>query len=124
MNLSNTKKLAIVGATTNPEKFGNIVLKDLLRKGFQVIPVNPKYDTIEGLAVYKDVTLLPKDVDLIVFIVPPDIGLEELKKAYQAGFRRFWFQPGAQSEDIISYSQELKDAEFSFMKCIMVETNK
>ncbi|MCX7796091.1 MAG: CoA-binding protein [bacterium] len=124
MDLSNIKKIAIVGATIDQKKFGNIVLKDLLKKGFQVIPVNPKYDIIEGLTTYKDVSLLPKDVDLIVFVVPPEIGIEELKKAYQLGFRRFWFQPGAQSEDIILYSQGLKDAEFSFMKCIMVETSR
>ncbi|MCX7795383.1 MAG: CoA-binding protein, partial [bacterium] len=44
MDLSNIKKIAIVGATIDQKKFGNIVLKDLLKKGFQVIPVNPKYD--------------------------------------------------------------------------------
>ncbi len=123
MNLREIKKVAIVGATTNKNKFGYIVLKDLIRKGFEVIPVSPKYDSIDGIEVYKDVSLLPEDTELLVFIVPPEVGLVEFKKAYEKGFRKFWFQPGAESKEIIEYAKELKDAEVSFIKCIMVETN-
>jgi len=123
MNLREIKKVAIVGATTNKNKFGYIVLKDLVKKGFEVIPVSPKYDSIDGIEVYKDVSLLPEDTELLVFIVPPEVGLVEFKKAYEKGFRKFWFQPGAESKEIIEYAKELKDAEASFIKCIMVETN-
>ncbi|MEJ5256727.1 MAG: CoA-binding protein [Fervidobacterium sp.] len=123
MDLRQIKKIAIIGATTNPEKFGNIVLKDLLKKGYDVLPVSPRYDFIEGLKVYKSVEELPVDTELIVFIVPPEIGIEELKKAYGTGFRKFWFQPGAESPEILEYAKTLNDAEFSFIKCIMVQTN-
>ncbi|PHJ12594.1 CoA-binding protein, partial [Fervidobacterium sp. SC_NGM5_G05] len=41
MNPKEFKKIAIIGATTNPNKFGNIVLKDLRKKGFEVYPVSP-----------------------------------------------------------------------------------
>jgi len=60
---------------------------------------------------------------LIVFVVPPEVGIEELKKAYNRGFRKFWFQPGAESKEIIEFSKNLSDADFSFIKCIMVQTN-
>lgn len=122
MNPKEFKKIAIIGATTNPNKFGNIVLKDLRKKGFEVYPVSPNYDEIDGLKVYKNVDELPKDVELLVFIVPPKIAIEELKKAYQSGFRKFWFQPGAESPELIEYSKTLSDAQFSFINCIMVET--
>lgn len=122
INPKEFKKIAIIGATTNPNKFGNIVLKDLRKKGFEVYPVSPNYDEIDGLKVYKNVDELPKDVELLVFIVPPKIAIEELKKAYQSGFRRFWFQPGAESPELIEYSKTLSDAQFSFINCIMVET--
>ncbi|MFN3691551.1 MAG: CoA-binding protein [Fervidobacterium sp.] len=122
MELSRIRKIALVGATKNPEKFGYIILKDLTGKGFEIFPVSPNYDEIDGVKVYKSVEELPSDVELIVFVVPPHIGLEELKKAYNKGFRRFWFQPGAESQEIIDYSKKLSDAEFSFIKCIMVMT--
>jgi len=122
MDVKKNSKVAIVGATTKSDKFGNIVLRDLIKKGFAVIPVNPRYDIIEGLPVCKDVSQLPEDTDLIVFIVPPDVGMAELKKAYEKGFRKFWFQPGAESEEIIDYVEGLENSEVSFKKCIMVET--
>lgn len=122
MVVNNIKKVAVIGATKNRDKFGNIILRDLLSKGFIVFPVSPSYDEIEGLRVYKSVEELPKDVELLVFVIPPHIGIEELKKAYALGFRKFWFQPGAESQEIIEYSRTLKDAEFSFIKCIMIET--
>ena len=123
MNLREIKKVAIVGATTNKNKFGYIVLKDLVKKGFEVVPVSPKYDTIDGIGVCRDVSLLPRDIELLVFIVPSEVGITEFRKAYEEGFRKFWFQPGAESKEIIEYAKELKDAEVSFIKCIMVETN-
>lgn len=122
MITADVKKVAIIGATKNRDKFGNIILRDLLSKGFVVFPVSPSYDEIEGIKVYKTVEELPKDVDLLIFVVPPHIGIEELRKAYGVGFRKFWFQPGAESSEIIEYSKTLKDAEFSFIRCIMVET--
>lgn len=37
MNPKEFKKIAIIGATTNPNKFGNIVLKDLRKKDLKFI---------------------------------------------------------------------------------------
>jgi len=49
--------------------------------------------------------------------------LLNLRKRTRKDSRKFWFQPGAESKEIIEYAKELKDAEASFIKCIMVETN-
>ncbi|AJG41149.1 CoA-binding protein [Thermotoga sp. RQ7] len=117
------KRIALVGATVNPRKYGNIILKDLVSKGFEVLPVNPKYDEIEGFKTHRSVEELPKDVDVIVFVVPPEVALEETKKAYKAGFRKFWYQPGAFSREIEEFLSALDDVEYSAEKCIMVETS-
>jgi len=117
------KKIAVVGASKNPRKYGNIIVKDLKSKGFEVYPVNPKYDEIEGLKCYKSVKDLPKDVDVIVFVLPPQIGLQVAKEAIDAGFKRLWFQPGAESEEIKEFLSQ-KNVEYSFNRCIMVETSE
>ncbi|KUJ98408.1 MAG: Uncharacterized protein XD43_1924 [Thermococcales archaeon 44_46] len=122
MNAKEFRKIALVGATPNPTKYGNIILKDLLGKGFEVLPVNPKYDEIEGVKCYRSVKELPRDVDVIVFVVPPKVGLQVAKEAVEAGFKRLWFQPGAESEEIREFLEKA-GVEYSFEKCIMVETS-
>lgn len=122
MNVKEFKKIALVGASKNPAKYGNIILKDLLSKGFEVLPVNPNYDEIEGVKCYKSIKELPRDVDVIVFVVPPKVGLQVAKEAVEAGFKKLWFQPGAESEEIREFLEKV-GVEYSFEKCIMVETS-
>jgi predicted CoA-binding protein len=40
-------KIVVIGASNDSEKFGNIIVKDLLKKGHTVVPVNPKEQNIE-----------------------------------------------------------------------------
>lgn len=123
MDLKSIKKIALVGATTNKEKFGNIILRDLTKKGFEVIPVTPNYDEVEGIKTIKNVNELPKDIDLIVFVVPPKIGVEITKQAINAGFVNLWYQPGAYSDEIEKVLKE-NNIKAVYDICIMVETNK
>jgi len=67
--------VAVIGATTNPFKGGNAIVKNLIA-GFKgpVYPVNPRYDTIEGLRSYGSVTEVEGPVDLaIVFVPAPEV---------------------------------------------------
>ena len=34
--------LAVVGASRDPKKFGNSIYRELKRKGYKVLPVNPQ----------------------------------------------------------------------------------
>ncbi len=123
MNPKEFRKIAIVGASKNPKKYGNIILKDLVSKGFEVYPINPKYKEIDGIKCYKSVKELPKEIDVIVFVLPPKIGLQVAKEAIEVGFRRLWFQPGAESEEIRKFLED-NNVEYSFDRCIMVETSE
>ncbi|MDI3516252.1 MAG: uncharacterized protein PWP37_1775 [Thermotogota bacterium] len=116
------RKMAVIGASANRSKYGNIIVRDLKRKGYEVYPVNPKLDELEGLKCYRSLEDLPKDVELIVFVVPPEIGIEEARKAVSLGFKRLWFQPGAESKEIEDFLKN-QNVEYSFYRCVMVETN-
>ena len=123
MNLENVKRIAIIGASKNPEKYGNIILRDLISKGYEVFPVNPKYEEIEGIKCYKSIEKLPRNVEILVFVVPPQVGIEIVEKALKIGFKNFWFQPGAESEEIKSLLEN-KEVNAVFGKCVMKETDK
>ena len=56
------KKLAIVGVSRNKKKFGYLVFRDLKARGYEVCPVNPNTDKINGDLCYKSVKDLPADI--------------------------------------------------------------
>jgi len=66
------KSVAVVGASNAPEKYGYIILKNILDAGFagSVYPVNPKATEILGRPCTKSVADLPPGVDLAVIIIP------------------------------------------------------
>ena len=45
-----SKKVAIVGASPNRDNFGRSLMEELKKKDYEVIPVNPKYEEVEGIA--------------------------------------------------------------------------
>lgn len=64
--------IAILGASGKPGKLGYVIVKNLVDSDFngEVYPVNPKSDEILGYKVYKSVTEIPGDVDLVVTALP------------------------------------------------------
>ncbi|MCC3263936.1 CoA-binding protein, partial [Paenibacillus polymyxa] len=57
--------IAIIGASSDPNRIGGIALDHLARLGFkgQVYPVNPKYPELAGFRCYADVESLPAAPD-------------------------------------------------------------
>ena len=66
------KKLAIIGASRNPKKFGRQVYDALKQKGFTVYGVNPNAEDLDGDPCYKDIASLPAEVDRLFFVTPPE----------------------------------------------------
>ena len=118
-NKSNS--IALVGASKNPDKYGNKILKDLISKGYRVFPINKFEKEIEGLEVFKNVTDLKEIPSIINFVVPPNESRTVTNYLVSKGYDNFWYQPGAESEDISFYLKSL-NKNFIDDKCIMVET--
>jgi len=66
------KSIAVIGASTSPDKLGHEVLKNIIDGGFQgdVYPINPKADVILDLPCHKSVKEIEEAVDLAVIIIP------------------------------------------------------
>lgn len=63
--LTDYKRVAMVGLSDNKTRASNVVGKYLLKHGFEVIPVNPKFDEILGQKCYPDLTSIPTPVDIV-----------------------------------------------------------
>lgn len=65
--------VAVIGASSKPHSVGATVMKNLVAGGYAgaILPVNPKYDTLEGLQVYPNIGCLPATPDLAIICTPP-----------------------------------------------------
>jgi acyl-CoA synthetase (NDP forming) len=67
------KTFAVVGASTNKEKYGYLCYASLKAHGRTVYPINPRADAIDGDKCYPSVSDLPEKPDVVVAVVPPAI---------------------------------------------------
>jgi uncharacterized protein len=99
-------KIAVVGASRNRAKYGNIVYRNLKELGYRVFAVNPVAKTIEDDPCFPNLRSIPEAVDAAIFIVPPIRTEAVVKEALELGIRYFWMQPGAESEAAVRMAQE------------------
>jgi uncharacterized protein len=100
------KRFAVIGATDNPQKYGNQIVKNLKKRGYEVYPINPKLKELEGLKCYESLAAIPVKVDVVDFVVPPAVTEEILKQCRELELDHIWLQPGSESEAAIAFCQE------------------
>jgi acetyl coenzyme A synthetase (ADP forming)-like protein len=85
----NPESVAVIGASTNSEKLGYAVVKNLLDGGYskkgKVYPINPTAKDILGFTVYPSVLDVPDPIDLAVIVIPYPHVPEALRTCGQKG---------------------------------------
>jgi uncharacterized protein len=114
------KTFAVVGASTNPEKYGHIAYKMLKSYGKTVYPVNPRRGEIDGDRFYPSVTDLPERPEVVVAVVPPAITEKLVGELAGLGIKNLWIQPGAESAAAIEAAERAGIAAVHSGPCIMV----
>lgn len=66
------RTIAVIGASSNPEKMGYQIFRNMMEAGFEgtIHPVNPKGETILGIPSVRSAAELPEGIDLAVVIIP------------------------------------------------------
>ncbi len=82
------KSIAVVGASRNKEKIGNIIFRNLIStfKG-NAYPVNNRAENVEERKAYRSLTEIPDHVDLAIISVPREVVPEVLEDMGKAGVR-------------------------------------
>lgn len=101
------KTVAIIGASTNPEKYGNRAVRAFAEKGFEVYPVNPRAEEIEGWRSYPDIAAVPVRPDVVSLYLPPALLLSELSRIQTKGCDELWLNPGTDTPEVIALAEEL-----------------
>ncbi len=88
------ERLAFVGVSRNQKAFANAVAREFRDRGYEVFPVNPNADEIEGVRCYRTVAELP-DVDGAVVMVPAAAAAGVVDDCAARGIERVWLHRGA-----------------------------
>ena len=111
---------AVVGASRNIEKYGYKVYKALLAAGFTVYPVNPNADEIDGNQVYPTLESVPKQINCVVTVVPPNLTLDIMRQAGALNIPYVWMQPGSEGETAVMEAETYGMDVVHSGPCIMV----
>jgi predicted CoA-binding protein len=99
--------VAIIGASADRSKFSNKSIHAHRKAGYNVCPVNPKENTIEGLPCYKSVLDIPVALDRVSLYLPPALGVNVLDDVAKKGCRELWVNPGAESPALMEKASAL-----------------
>jgi predicted CoA-binding protein len=95
--LAESRTIAVVGASRDMAKVAHSVPRQILRRGWHVIPVNPYADEIWGERCYRTLADIPEPVDLVNVFRPSADTPDVARQAVAIGAKAIWLQ-----QDIVS----------------------
>lgn len=101
------QRVAILGASADRSKYGNKSVRAHLQAGYEVFPVNPKAEPIEGLQTYPSLADVPLPLDRVSIYLAPPLGLRQIEAIAASKPREVWLNPGAESEELLAKGREL-----------------
>lgn len=99
------KNWAVVGATDKKNKFGYKIYKKLKKHNYNVYPVNPNLENIDGDKCYADLASIPAKIEVVDMVVNPKIAIKIMKNIKAEGIEYVWLQPGTRSSQIRSFAK-------------------
>nr|WP_315063239.1 CoA-binding protein [uncultured Campylobacter sp.] len=121
--LSAAKNIAVVGLSPDESKPSNEVAKFLIKRGFNIFPVYPKFDEILGRKVYRNLTQIDQDIDIAVMFRKGEFASELVKDAVKKGVKTLWLQLGITNDEAGAIARE-NGINFVQDKCIKIELKR
>jgi predicted CoA-binding protein len=97
--LSTASTIAMVGASSNPERESHLIMRKLQRAGYRVIPVNPRETEVLGERSYPSLADVPGPIDIVDVFRRPEDTPAVADEAVKAGAKALWLQTGIANED-------------------------
>lgn len=102
-----SKRVAVIGASSNRNKFGNKALRAFEHQGYTVIPINPNESEVEGHRTYASVLDVPGAIDMATVYVPPEVGVRVMEDLAKKEIPEVWLNPGADDPTVVSRARAL-----------------
>ena len=111
---------AVVGASTNRDKYGNKVLRCYAQHGHPVVGVNPRADEIEGVPCYASLRDVPGSPRAVSIVAPPAFAQQIVDDAVASAVTHLWFQTGSEDASAIRDAQERGIEVIAYGPCLLV----
>lgn len=92
--LTEARTVAIVGASSNPDRPSNGIMRKLLNAGYRVFPVNPNETTVLGERAYASLGEVPEPIDIVDVFRRPEFTPAVADEAVRVGAKTLWLQSG------------------------------
>jgi uncharacterized protein len=96
--LTEASTIAMVGASSSPDKASHAIMQKLQRAGYRVIPVNPREPEVLGERSYASLSDIPEPVDIVDVFRRAEDTPPIADEAVKIGARALWLQTGIVSE--------------------------
>ena len=101
-----SRRIAVVGVSRDEKDFSRYLLRALLARGLDAVPVNPVLAEAEGRAAFRSVGEVSPAPDAALLVVPAARATDAVRDCLAAGVRRIWLHrgggPGAASDEAIA----------------------
>ena len=104
------ERFAVAGVSRSGGDAANSIYRKLRDAGYEVYPINPNADSLEGVTCYPDLKSIPTPVDTVVVATHPDVTEKVVEECAEIGVSRVWlhrsFGQGSFSDSAVSYARE------------------
>ena len=97
--LSSAATIAVVGASSNPDRSSNGIMGRLLQLGYRVIPVNPNETEVLGQKAYPSLSSVPVPIDIVDVFRRAEYTPAIAEEAAKVHAKTLWLQQGIRNED-------------------------
>jgi predicted CoA-binding protein len=101
------KTVAVIGASSNRDKWGNKAVRAFAQQGYTVYPVNPNETEVEGFKAYPNITAVPVRPGTISVYIPPQRLVKILPAIAERGCDELFLNPGTESEEVLTECKRL-----------------
>jgi uncharacterized protein len=105
------KRIAVAGVSRKGDVAANFIYKKLRSTGYEVFPVNPNAEEVEGDRCYPNLAAIDGGVDAVVVATHPDAAPDIVRQCGEVGVRRVWIHrgigKGSYNEEAVRLCREL-----------------
>lgn len=121
--LQESHTIAVYGASEQSWRTSNSIAKFLLNVGYEVLPVNPNYETVLGLRSYSSLLDIEQKVDIVDVFRRPSEVISVAEEAVSIGAGSIWFQEGVINEQAAQIAN-IGGLDVVMDRCILKEYNR